>query len=482
MSNLRRGLLFLVLIITFSHLAKAQETALYTLKNAPQSLRINTSYYPKYRWFISIPALSAINVGVSNSAFSMSELFPSNPDGSLSLGLDSIADNMGNRAVFNFNTSVEIINLGVKVDRNKFMYLNIQEVIDLQFAYNRDLLSLLAYGNAHESNLGEEILINKLGAKLNHYTKIGFGWLWPNRAGTYYTIRPNLLFGKGHLNSQRTFLNITTADDLSSIQAKGDLIIQSAGLPRFGDIMAGNPISFNAGQYFTNFFANPGFALDFGMQRNISKTQSININIIDLGGILWSKDAYSVNTSGIDFKFDGLDLSALSGGSGEVEIDENGDTIPQGNFFDSLLTTLDSQLNLVSGEAPFFAPISPKIYLGTTFFINDYMDFDIFFRAQMKSSYFHQSLTISPNFHTKSGFGLTVAYSVIGSSFDNLGFGITFNAGPIQVYFVGDNVYGFSQIDYAKHMNFILGFNVMPKGRRTGAFQKSVRSRNGRQF
>ena len=311
--------------------------------------------------------------------------------------------------------------------------------------------------------------IDRLGAKVNHYTKIGFGWLFPNRKGNYYTFRPNLLFGKGYLNTQGSYLNLTTDENLGYIHAKGDLDIKMSGLP---NLLAKDQEIFNIENYATNFFKNVGISFDFGIQKQISKTQSINFNLLDLGGIVWSEKVNTINTSGIDIKLIGIDINAFAGDPEEKDTNQVG-------FVDSLLITLDSQLNLVTGHAPFFAPTSPKIYLGTTFFVNEWMDFDIFFRAQLKSSYFHQSITLSPNFHTKTGLGLSISYSVIGNSFDNIGFGFTWNAGPIQIYFVGDNVYGFSQLDYSKHMNILLGFNIMPQGRRYGAFQKKSKNTYG---
>lgn len=457
----------------------AQENALYTLKNVPQSLRANISHMPKYNYYIGIPVLSSINFQVTNSAFTMSELFPANSDGSLRLGLADIAEKVNNRAVFRFRTDLDLINFGFRVDDNRnFLHFSLQEIIDVQFAFNKDLLMLAAYGNAHAFNRGREIRINRLGLKFNHYTKLGVGYTYYNRSGTLYTIRPHLNLGKAFVNTQGTYLNLYTGSSLEQIAVQGNLLIKQSGGPMVVDSMGRFQFEqLNIGGQIGGFFRNFGFGMDFAMKKEVGPNQTINFSVMDLGAIIWSYKPYTINTSNIDVEFNGLDLADIGAdgdndeNSSNTAIDDT--TAQQGVFIDSMLGIVDSQLTLQTGKAAFLAPTSTKIYLGTTFHITDEFDFDVFFRAQVLSGYFHQSITLAPSYYTKTGFGITGTYSIIGNTFNNLGFGLSYNVGPVQMFFVSDNLLGLTQVDFAKNINLMFGFNIMPRSnKRRGAFQK----------
>jgi hypothetical protein len=93
-------------------------------------------------------------------------------------------------------------------------------------------------------------------------------------------------------------------------------------------------------------------------------------------------------------------------------------------------------------------------------------------RVRMFNSMIHTSLTASVNSALSKKLSLSASYSIMESTFDNLGLGVAFKIGKVQLYTVSDNVIAFFHPSSARNANLRGGINVIlqdePKRKGTG--------------
>jgi len=101
-------------------------------------------------------------------------------------------------------------------------------------------------------------------------------------------------------------------------------------------------------------------------------------------------------------------------------------------------------------------------------------------RIRMFNSMIHTSLTASANAALSKNFSLSASYSIMESTFDNLGLAAAFRIGKVQLYGVSDNVFAFYHPSSARNANLRFGINFIfqdePKKRKAPGNRRQARS------
>ena len=134
----------------------AQNSQVLYYMNLPQNHFLNPAMRPSNSVYIGLPGISGVDVNVNNNFFNFSDIFTKSgpgdsvisifhPDYNVSEFMTKIRDinNLEPR------TSVQLFGLGFSAGRDLYIFLDINERIDIDLAIPGYLLRLALEGNEH---------------------------------------------------------------------------------------------------------------------------------------------------------------------------------------------------------------------------------------------------------------------------------------------------------------------------------------------
>ncbi|MFQ3576697.1 MAG: DUF5723 family protein, partial [Cytophagales bacterium] len=203
---------------------------------------------------------------------------------------------------------------------------------------------------------------------------------------------------------------------------------------------------------------NLGLGVDLGTKYNINKRLSASLAVNNLGFIRWKENTTNQRLAG-NVRFTGIELDDINeSDSSKLNLNTYADSLSKKFTFDS--TKNGYTQSLVA---------STHLNLSYHVFRNTYLN------ALLYADYFRQirpAVSVSLYQGIARWFGLNVAWSAQHGKFDNLGLGLFFKPGPLQIFVMSDNLTPFikagglsGEIDYAKldvkNLNFRFGCNIV---------------------
>lgn len=433
--------LFTLLVLVACNSVFSQGLTLYNMDFVPQSMRSNPAQIQQSNFHFSImPLLPNVDMSYVNNGFVLSDAL-SVQNGETKATPSNLVAAVKDNNFINTKLNVDFLSFGFKVKKHYFSF-NVSERIDFTFDYTKDFMTLLAKGTAADEFLGKELSIAGNGFRFNHFREYAVGYGQQTNEKLSVGGRFKVLQGLSHFSNRETDIRIKTDADFMQIRATSTLDIRMAGLAFATDSTA----ELDPASYMTNF-SNIGFAVDLGGKYQINDRISTTLNINNLGWISWNSDARRYYNNKAEFTFDGLDLQAL--------LDSEDDYTQQ------LADSLQEIFGLQRQDVSFSNPLTADIYLGGEYKVSNDFIAGALVNAKVFKGSIHPSLTLSGQTNLGKWVQLIGSYSILNRSYTNLGLGAALNAGPIQIYAVSDNVFGFTRVDYAKNLNMQFGMNVI---------------------
>lgn len=448
----KRILSFLFIIVSTCVLAQ-QNFTLYNMMAIPQRTYANPALLPKSRLNIGLPLISSNYLALTNSGFQISDIFKVQ-NGVASFNIPSVIDNLSANNYLTYNVQVDLLSFGIKRGKNYFGF-NITEKADVWFRYPKDFFEFAWYGNA--PSLGTEKNLN-FGANASHYREWGLNYA--REISEKFTIggRLKILAGMENIWTEKADLKIYTDPTDFSLRAQSDVIINTnADESIYKD--------FNVSNFLFNF-KNLGLAADLGASYKLNDKFHFSASAIDIGFINWSsnpKNFISKNPNK-EFVYGGVGLSVF--GTDTVSFDK---AFKQ--FQDSLANSFDiSDKNKNS----YRTWLPSQFHLAGNYIISDYHNVGLILHGQVLDGTIRPGATISYSTRVGNVITSSLSYSIFNNSYNNIGFGLTINILPVQIYLVSDNVLGALQFNsykttsgstvflpaYAKNLNLRFGINL----------------------
>lgn len=229
---------------------------------------------------------------------------------------------------------------------------------------------------------------------------------------------------------------------------------------------------FDRSTYLSNF-GNPGFAVDLGFATKVNSAFEFSMSLVDLGFISWKKDV-TIFTENGHFLFRGINLNTVTPtNSPPTTTDAKGLML-------ALTDSVKAAFFPTEANSAFYTLLPVKLYLAGEGRINDNFSIGGVARIRMFNSMIHTSLTASANAALSKNFSFSASYSIMESTFDNLGLAAAFRIGKVQLYSVSDNVLAFRHPSSARNANLRLGINFIfqdePKQRKGTGNRRQARS------
>lgn len=449
-----KHLLITFFLLSIPFWSSAQQTnTMYYMPRLPQMSFMNPAFQPECTFYLGLPAVSEVNLNLGNNTLAYNDIIMESPvNDSLITFLHPDADlddflgqlKPSNSLFTEFSTN--LFGFGFRAGSNYFSF-HVREKSAFSFGYPRDFMSFLLKGNTNMK--GQTMDFSNFNLFTNHHLEYSLGYSGKVGDKLGFGIRVKYLNGIANLKSDDFNLELYTSPSGDSLSLHSNIDMRGS-LPAevepdsMGLIDQVNQIEPTV----NDIFANPGFALDFGVSYQITDALELSASVNDLGFINYNNYVHNYTANG-NFAFTGVDV--------ESEISGEGNFDPAQQIADSL----KDQISLAYEENQFLHFLGPRIYVGANYSVGERVDFGLVSRTRFFAGRMHQSFTLSANTRPIRGVSFSASYSVMNRAYNNLGLGVGLRLGPFQVYAVSDVVSAGLWPEKTQAANLRLGLNLV---------------------
>lgn len=452
---MRKLFITLLSISLLGQTALAQQNmTLYHMSTSPQQVYANPSFMPDGKVFVGIPGLSSHHFNLAFTRLSMDDFLAAiekpAPD-SFVLNLNRLTDVFGDNNYMGLQYNFDLMHFGFKLKNSSYISANISVHNNFQMNIPGDLFDFLLNGNGGP-NLGKEF---NFGASIDflQYTEIGVGYatkLMDDRLSV--GVRGKFIKGLAALETERSEISFVTDPNDFTLRVKSDLRFNMAN--SFVDIDdPEHKGEWEMPNNFGDFFNTPnsGAGLDLGASYKLTDRFDVSASINNLGWIKWNKYTrnYYSRYPNQYIEYDGVDYKEIFDTTGSFK-----------EAFEQVGDSLREQLALDSTSESFTTNLRPEFYIGATFSFGENHKAGVLLYGSFYQRKLYPAFTLSWNSKLTNILGISASYTAIHRTYTNIGLGITLNAGPVQFYFVSDNLFGAVDIRSSSVINFRTGLNL----------------------
>ncbi|GEM_PF-903361 len=445
----------------------SQPNTLYFMKGIPQTKDINPAR-PGIAggFYFSMPFLSKIDLSANTNNWSYNDLIHRgsfNPlsntlnntfqtSDSLVIDIDKFRASIDNKNFAFESAALTILEGGYKKG-DDFFSVSITEREFGELFFSRNLIDLVKRGNY--PYLGQTFYSGNFGVNMQHYREFTFNYSHDVNKKLTVGAAAKILFGMGavHTNGMNFKIASPAIGDYLDVSTSGKVNISGPvdfGYNSSGLISSVHRIpNYSIRDYLTNL-KNPGIAFDFGVAYRVNTKTELSASMIDLGVIGWKSNVTRLTENG-NFLYRGVNLN------------NPGQTQPfqLQPIVNALRDSLISEFKPDTLGSNFATLLPTKIYFGIDHQINDVLSFSGLGRVRIMSNRVHTSLTAAANAYLFDALSISASYSLMESTFDNIGLGIGFKIKAVQLYAASDNLFSPFHPAKARNMNLRIGINFI---------------------
>ena len=173
-----------------------------------------------------------------------------------------------------------------------------------------------------------------------------------------------------------------------------------------------------------------GWGFDIGATYKFMDRLTIGASLNDIGFINWKYNnyEYTLDPAKAKYTFSGIDMNQL--------LNET-----SGDYLEQQLDSLEAKFSMEETPTGSYKTSLPgKFYLSANYELIPNLSIGALYFGEKFRDRFTSGLTASLNKHFGKWVSTSFSYTVSNRSYNNLGFGVSFNVAPVQIYFVGDNL------------------------------------------
>ncbi len=450
---------------------------LYDFSEIPQSLMVNPGVQSDFQWYSGIPALSHVSFQIGSSGVNANSLFAND-------GLD-FNDKVRDRLIFGMspndelsgNYQLELINIGFRgKDTGNFYTAGIYHEGDAIGYWFRDYAILAFEGNA--DRLGQRFDLSHLSTRGEILNVFHFGvnhqWKRNITIGARAKIYSSIL----NFDSTRNkgfFVTTEGQNNLLASTLDADLRWRTSGI---NDLKAAEEDGSIASTVLKNGFfgGNLGLGFDLGFTYNLNDQTVLTGSLLDLGFIYHTKDVMNYSLSG----------SATVEGVQIILPDALSD--PNADFWQQLVDDVEQFIPFEDNTKNYITWRPTKLYASIRRDFGEQLptrancDCGPYatlgsFRAKYANSFGGQLYMVSrprgpqaalSAFYLRrlgNFMALKTTYTIDKFSATNIGLALNLQAGPVNMYFMADNLLGYGNLANSQYASFQLGLNIISWGK-----------------
>lgn len=439
-----------VLLACSLNASAQQELMLYNQQYLWQSNGLNPAYFPQDKKIAIGLAGIGLNAGHSGD-ISYNDVFIEKNGRTVVSFANAILKLEENNQV-GADQRIETIQLGVRLPGGWRVFGGHANRLTATLHYPKSLAELIWYGNA--PYIGKTVEIAPF-ANIFDWNEWSAGL--SKRIG-HVSVggRVKYLTGVTALQTDpdRQQASVFTDPDIYQLNLQSNYAFHTSGLISAIDTSGlGFDIKladFNNPALFTN---NRGIAFDLGVQASVMQDRlHLSASILDLGGsIQWSENARYFHSQG-SYEYKGVNFPGQDIINGTTDLN-----------FDTRLDTLNDIFQFKSEDQKFKTRLPLQLYAGASF--------DFTKRLTAGVTLFHQSIAdrnetavaLNGRWKPLSWLAVNGQYSIDQRSSSNIGLGLAFTPGPVQLYFFSDNIANAFSVRSKPAIHFRTGIAVVLK-------------------
>ena len=436
---MKKTLMLLSLVIAGSLAASAQvDLTLYNMKSIPQSAYNNPASIPTSKFFIGLPAISSDYFYISNSGFAVSDLITKRPDDSLVVDMNHAISKMDNKNFISNAVSIDLFSFGFRVKKN-YISFNITEKVNFNFSYAKDLFVFLQNGNT--AFLGKTADFSGMAIDGSHYREYGLNIAREINQKLTVGARIKYLYGMENVSTVQSNFSLFTDETTYDLTLQSGAEINTSSLANTDSGYQ----NINAMDYLFKQ-KNTGLGLDLGSHYKLNDHWNFSLSMTDFGYIRWKSNSKNYKSNALTYNFQGIKLE---------------DFVGDGDGIENLVDSLNSSFKFNETNDAYTTHLSTHVFAGINYAFNEKAFAGILVREQFFKDIMIPSATLSLNKQFGRHLTLALSYSALNRTYNNIGFGISTNAGPVQLYVVSDNALGVIKPLDARTLNIHFGFNLL---------------------
>lgn len=431
--------IFCIALMSVTLALKAQNSlAFYHLGEATfQGNYLNPSFVPKGKWFVGLPALSAIHVNYNNK-FNYSDVFVRGQRETF-INQETFLASLQRENMVSVSASAGLFHLAYKHGSGVTFSVYGNERVETDFLFPKSLVEFVVNGNA--VLLDDVLKIGHTRLAASYFREIGMGLAIP-------VIKKHLIGGI-HLKYLQGFLNASTPRDFTA-----DIITNSTnyGVKLYMHHAtlqsSGRNILKNKEEWLPLLMStkNHGMALDAGFNWNVNRRNNLAVSLLDLGYIHWENDVENHTIGDTTMNYHGINL-------------RDPDNLEQA-FQDSLINKFKDKYRV--NHHPYTTFLSSKLYSSWTYHLA--ASSDLIGTVGVRYLHGRTKWLFGAGYRYTAGRYLTGTMNVIRLPQQgfNLGAALATKAGPVQLYLAMDQLINFDitkmqVVDLRMGINFIMG-------------------------
>lgn len=452
--------LLLVTGLFMSQLVSAQKmnNTLYLMQNVPQSNQL-TAIQPECKVFLGFPGLSSIYFNYANNGFTYDDIIK---DGtglqkdSLVVDINSFHDALKSTNRITNQLDYTFFSLGIRA-KKMFFTLDVSSKVDTRLGFDKGLVS---FKDGNAAYMGRTANLGAIGLEGTAYNEVALGVSKQVTEKLTVGIKAKALFGVANMHMDDSDLSVYTSESGDLVQLRSKQLMKVSmplDITEKADPDGTNyidDIDINDDDMDAKFFSgtnNKGFAFDLGATYQFDEKTTFYASILDIGGIKWN-DTYELYQDAT-FDWKGGDWSQ-SGNSNDPNYREIEDVM------EDLTDSISDAFRFRDKTGSYSRALPTKIYLGGSYELNKRINVGAVSRTEIYDGKLRPSLTLSANTRVIRNFSASLSYSMVNSSYNNIGVGVAAKLGPFQLYAVSDNVLAMNP-NTAKTANIRFGMNMM---------------------
>lgn len=433
----------LITILFFLSLAVAVQgqtsVSFQNLGNATfQNNLINPSLIPEGKIFIGLPAISGVHFHFNNK-LGYGDIFTKKNDAEglpvTEIDVRKMADNLQRQNMLTTQVNINLLHFGYRLKSGPLLSFTINERIEADFLYSKELIDYLWNGNL--DYLNQDLKVSDLGLRAVHFREFGFGAATTVGDNLSVGARAKLLVGFANVSTPGNF-GATLNSNGEAFQLEADwqnAILRTSGLDIYegdeGDL--GSHLVMNS---------NLGVALDIGATYRMNKYYTFTGSLVDIGFINWKENIKNYQVRDTTFTYRGVNLDAV-------------DDVRQ-TLEDSLFTAFDTDDNFdayrswlpIRAHGSWIYHYSPTIDIYTTVGAR-------VVQRQVKMLY---GLGFTKRFG--NNFSANITATKLPQNFVNAGAAFAYKGGPVKFYMAVDQLINYNVLK-AKSIDFRVGMNLV---------------------
>lgn len=430
-----RKLIFLVaLLLGVIHVEAQQSGQVGTFDFLPQSVYANPALRPAARINIGIPGLSQLHFNHGNNWFVANKYLEQDAGGNIQLDPNKILSNIDDYAYVGQSIGIELIHVGLKFGKH-YVHARAAERIQISMDIPKDIFNLAVYGNAGEHEFKDNTAnFSGLGINGIHFREYVIGYNYELNEKWSFGLAAKYLYGMETIDTEKSTLKLRTDPVTYDMHTSGGFIINTAGLVD----KDGKGIHDDIKTYLLKL-KNTGFGADVGATYRPLERLQVEFSANDIGFIKWRNNVANYGTNDASFAYRGIDLTDFIFIEGSEFNDAFQDRI------DSLLTDLENVYQFKQTENDFTTSLNGYFRYAASYDLLQLKNFE----GKGWASMYHGIGKSQVPFSFSLGYNqklwkvlqADVHFTKSTKFAGSLGFGLSVNAGPFQIYCLAENLH-----------------------------------------